>query len=74
MASDRYVLEEHMDELFAAEPYFDLEGGSDLISGAFVCECGDEHYLPAASPGGRLTCPTCGQTFLLATRLHLLPF
>ena len=70
----RHQLEEAMDELFAPGTFhLDLEGGyRAVLSGELACECGDRPFVTGEA-GELITCPTCGASYALATRLHLVP-
>lgn len=72
--SFRHQLEDAVEELFPEGVFhLDLDAGFRLVlSGELACECGDRPFV-TAEPGEVVTCPTCGASYGVATRLHLVP-
>ncbi len=72
--SFRHRLEEAMEECYPdGIVHLDLDAGFRLVlSGELACECGDRPFV-TAEPGEPLTCPTCGASYGVATRLTLVP-
>jgi hypothetical protein len=72
--SAQHDLEDFMGDVFPPDtPYFDLEPGIGALAGELVCECGAIDWVGSTFQGERLTCLTCAQSYLVGTRIHLLP-